>query len=301
MADILVLGGEGMLGHKMFQTLRDSHAGVVCTLQGDPTHPPLGSVDLLHGADVLPGVDATDWPGLASLLGDLSPQFVINCIGIVKQRPAAMDHILCIEINSLLPHRLAHLAQEWGGRLIHFSTDCVFRGTRGPYSEDDPSDALDLYGRSKHLGEVTTGNALTLRTSIIGRELVNRRSLLEWFLGQTSSSVKGYRRAIYSGVTTNELSRIVSWLISGYPALSGLYQVASSPISKYELLLLIRDAFRCDTTVIPDDETEPFDRSLNGARFREATGYVASPWPELVRALADDPTPYDRWRAQCED
>ncbi|MGA2988810.1 MAG: sugar nucleotide-binding protein, partial [Terriglobia bacterium] len=147
-----------------------------------------------------------DFNALEATLSALRPDYVVNCVGVIKQRTEAISPIPSITINSLLPHKLAQMAARWGGRIIHFSTDCVFSGKRGWYTEEDPSDAEDLYGRSKFLGEVVVANALTLRTSIIGRELVEHRSLLDWFLAQNHKTVHGYRRVIYSGVTTNYLA-----------------------------------------------------------------------------------------------
>jgi dTDP-4-dehydrorhamnose reductase len=179
--------------------------------------------------------------------------------------------------------------------VIHFSTDCVFSGRQGNYTEDSRSDAEDLYGKSKYLGEVTTGNALTLRTSIIGRELAHFRSLLEWFLSHDGKTVRGFRRVIYSGVTTNYLSQLVGDLITDHPALSGLYQVTAPPVSKHDLLCMIRDAYHLNIDIVPD-EREVSDRSMVGEKFRRATGYTSPDWPRLLKQLADDPTPYVDWR-----
>lgn len=294
---ILVLGGAGMLGHKMFQTLQRRYPETTCTLQGTLAGGPYHRVDLFRHGRVLENVNAADLPALEGLLAEHRPDYVVNCIGIVKQRTEAKAYIPSITLNSLLPHRLAEACSRWGGRVIHFSTDCVFSGRRGHYTEDDPSDAEDLYGKTKSLGEVAAENTLTLRTSIIGRELAHFQSLLEWFLAQNHATIKGFRRAWYSGVTTNHLAEVVSWLIAEHPGLSGLYQVASATISKYDLLRLLRDAYRLDVAIVPDDNFF-CDRSLVGERFREATGYTCPTWPDLVAELAADPTPYEDWRRQ---
>lgn len=295
MTTILVLGGEGMLGHKMFQLLSPRFPGTACTVARSLAEPFYRKVGLFRMGNVVDRVDAMDLRGMEDTLRGLRPSFIVNCIGIVKQREEAKAAVPSITLNSLLPHKLAEIAEGWGGRVIHFSTDCVFSGTVGGYTEDSPSDALDLYGKSKYLGEVTAGNALTLRTSIIGRELANFRSLLEWFLAQRGKAVQGFRRVIYSGVTTNHLSELVGDLISGHPTLTGLYQVSSPSISKHDLLCLLREAYRLDVEILPD-ERESCDRSLIGSRFLEATGVRPPDWPELVRRLAADPTPYESWR-----
>lgn len=235
-----------------------------------------------------------DFPALRGWLSSVRPAFIVNCAGIVKQRSEARDPVPSITVNSLLPHQLASAAAGWGGRVIHFSTDCVFSGDRGNYTETDLPDARDLYGRTKFLGEVASENALTLRTSIIGRELAGRLSLLEWFLSQRGRTIRGFKRVIYSGVTTNHMAALVADIIRAHPALTGLYQVAAAPISKYDLLCLVRDSYGIDVTIVPDVE-EVSDRSMTGGKLREAIGYVAPQWPELIGELASDPTPYDRW------
>jgi dTDP-4-dehydrorhamnose reductase len=292
---ILILGGEGMLGHKMFQVLRQRYPDTACTIMGRLGDPLYRKIDIFRHGQVYERVDAMSFPDLERKLCEWKPAFIINCIGVVKQRVEANAPIPSITLNSLLPHTLARTAKRWNGRVIHFSTDCVFSGLRGSYTEEDFSDAHDLYGKSKYLGEVTDNNALTLRTSIIGRELSQFKSLLEWFLAQRGKSVRGYRKASYSGVTTNHLSELVADLIADYPALSGLYQVTGRTISKYDLLRLLRDAYYLDTEIVPDDE-ECCDRSMIGDKFQSATGYAAPPWSELVGELACDPTPYEDWR-----
>jgi dTDP-4-dehydrorhamnose reductase len=283
-----------MLGHKLFQVLRQRFTGVVATMRQDASAGPLAAVELLQGEDVVPGVDVMDFDALRARLQAWQPEFVVNCVGVVKQRDAAKSPIPSITINALLPHRLAEAVASWGGRVIHFSTDCVFSGRKGHYREDDPSDAEDLYGRSKYLGEVKAPNALTLRTSIIGRELAEHRSLLDWFLSQNGKKVRGFRRVIYSGITTNEVAEVVTRVIHDCPHLTGLYQVVSEPISKYDLLGLIRDAYGLDLELEPDDR-EASDRSMVGELFRSASGYSAPSWRELVRHLSADPTPYREW------
>jgi dTDP-4-dehydrorhamnose reductase len=293
-AKVMVLGGAGMLGHKMFQVLRERFAGTFCTVREDVRKPPFDRVELLQGNDVVPGVDVTDFPALEAIVSAFRPEYVVNCVGIIKQRAEAVSPIPSITINSLLPHKLAQMAARWGGRVIHFSTDCVFSGKRGGYAEEDSSDAEDLYGKTKFLGEVAAAKALTLRKSVIGRELAEHRSLLDWFLAQNHKTVRGYRRVIYSGVTTNYLAELVASIIQERPGLNGLYQVASEPISKYDLLCLLRDAYRMDVEIEPDD-LEVSDRSMKCDRLREAISYTCRPWPVMVRQLVEDNTPYEKW------
>ena len=284
-----------MLGHKMYQTLQSRYTDTACTVARPLREAFYQRIDLFRRGRVIDKVDAMDFPRLKGILDAERPDYIVNCIGVIKQREASKAAIPSITLNSLLPHKLAEWAGEWGGRVIHFSTDCVFSGKDGKYTETSPSDAEDLYGKSKHLGEVAAENALTLRTSIIGRELANFRSLLEWFLSQNGKSVRGFKRVIYSGVTTNYIADLVYRIISEHQTLSGLYQVAGPAISKYDLLSLIRDAFRLDIEIVPD-EKEVSDRSMIGDAFLRATGYRSPVWPGLVAQLANDPTPYEKWR-----
>lgn len=285
-----------MLGHKLFQALRERFAGTIATTREDVRVPPLSKVTLLQGPDVLGGIDVADFGAFGTRLEALRPAVIVNCVGIIKQRDEAKSAIPSITVNALFPHRLAEAAAAWGGRVIHFSTDCVFSGRAGNYREEDPADADDLYGRTKFLGEVVTGNAVTLRTSIIGRELTRHRSLLDWFLSQRGRKVRGFRRVIYSGITTNEMANVVTRVITDFPTLSGLFQVASEPTTKYDLLCMAREAFALDVEIEPDDR-EVSDRSLRGDRFRAATGWMAPPWPEMLKSVATDPTPYASWGA----
>ena len=293
-SEIIVLGGTGMLGHKLFQILQASFPDTVTVIRKRRRDNPYHNIPLFQSANVIDAIDVLAFEKLAEVLRDRRPQFVINCIGIIKQRDEASSRVSMIALNALLPHRLADLCTSWGGRLIHISTDCVFSGQRGMYTEEDVSDADDLYGRTKYLGEVSTQNALTLRTSIIGRELTTHRSLLDWFLSNNGKRVSGYRKSIYSGVTTNQLAQVVTHIVSNHPNLSGIYQVASEPIAKSDLLILLRDAFGCNIEIDQIDG-EDVDRSMSGSKLREATGYVCPPWPVLARQLAEDPTPYDIW------
>lgn len=280
---ILVLGVSGMLGNAMLRTLAPTQGLDVWGTARSANV--LKRFDASLGKRIVTGVDVESIDGLMALLTDIRPSVVINCIGLVKQLAQADDPLQALPINSLLPHRLARLCGLMGARLVHISTDCVFNGSKGNYRESDPSDAEDLYGRTKLLGEVTYPHTITLRTSIIGHELGSAHGLVGWFLAQ-QSKVSGYRRAIFSGLPTVELSRIVRDLVLPNPALSGLFHVAAEPIAKYELLKLIGAAYGKDTAVEPDDRLV-IDRSLNAERFRDATGYVAPPWPELITKMRD--------------
>jgi len=279
---ILVVGTAGMLGHVLFSVLSGRSdldvQGAVRTIEGlDRWFPP----DLL--GKIRGGVDAETFDTVLQVLEAVRPDVVVNCIGIIKQIPAAKDPVVSISVNSLFPHRLARACAEARARMIHLGTDCVFSGEKGNYRESDPPDAADLYGRTKLLGEVDIPGCVTLRTSIIGHELSGRHGLVEWFLAQ-EGTVKGFARAIFSGVPTVEMARIVAERIIPDDRLSGLYHVSSAPISKYDLLRLVAKEYG-KRIGIERDEEFACDRSLDSSRFREATGYEPPAWPELVARM----------------
>jgi dTDP-4-dehydrorhamnose reductase len=279
---ILILGGDGMLGHRLLQSLRPRH-DVRVTLRGE-----LGAYAdyrLFDGTNAFDRIDARDTAALHAVLQRWHPDAVVNCVGIIKQRSEAHSAIPSLEINSLLPHRLAQECRQIGARLVHLSTDCVFSGERGNYTEEDREDCYDLYGRSKLLGEVSEPGCITLRTSIIGTELSRKASLIEWYLAQRGG-IRGFKRAIYSGFTTHEMSRIIERVLLQHPDLSGLWHVASEPISKYDLLCeLTRLLSRADISIAADTAFV-CDRSLNGKRFTAATGYHAPSWSDMLAELA---------------
>jgi dTDP-4-dehydrorhamnose reductase len=286
-----VLGASGMLGHKLCQRWSDRY-DCLGTVRSEPSAP-LAS---LLGADRLIGDVAADRVDrVTAVVEDVRPDVVVNCIGIVKQSAEASDPIRSITINALFPHRLAEVCGSMGVRLIQISTDCVFSGRRGGYREDDLPDPLDLYGRSKLLGEPSTAGALTLRTSIIGRELTGANGLLEWLLSNEGGEVRGFTRAIFSGLTTEAVADEVGFLIDERPRLSGIRHLSADPIDKYDLLGMLRDGLGLDLTVVPDDELA-IDRSLNSELLRSETGRERPSWPTMVSRLAEDNTPYEEIR-----
>jgi dTDP-4-dehydrorhamnose reductase len=234
-------------------------------------------------------IDVRHIERVAEVLSDFRPNVLINAVGVVKQRVAESDPMRKIEINALLPHRLAVICTGLRTRLIQLSTDCVFSGRRGNYSESDPPDPIDVYGHSKLLGEVGAPDCTTLRTSIIGRELSRKTSLLEWFLAQRGQ-VRGFKNAVFSGFTTMEMSRIMERLIIHFPAASGIYHVSSTPISKFDLLNLIKTKFELPVEVAPDQDFK-CDRSLDSTRFRREFNYMPPTWERMIEELAADYQP----------
>ena len=285
---ILILGGSGMLGHRLWINLSQRHETWV-TVRGEGSEFP--NLSEFPPKYICPHVDALVPEEIIRVLVSVEPALVINCIGLVKQVSSAEDPFSAISLNALLPHRVAMVCLGAGIRMIHMSTDCVFSGKKGRYVEADPSDADDLYGRSKFLGEVAYRHTLTLRTSIIGRELKTRHGLIEWFLAQ-KETIRGYKRAIYTGFTTDEFSRILLNHVIPRRDLRGVYHVSSDPISKYDLLTMVNKAFKRELTILPDEEFV-CDRSLDSARFKEVTGYKAPAWPEMIDELKRNSSLYD--------
>jgi dTDP-4-dehydrorhamnose reductase len=278
---VLVLGASGMLGSTVLRFFARAEGYAV-----------VGSARSAHALALLPselhdrmiyGIDADNVDSLTRLFVTVRPDVVINCIGLVKQLAAADDPLAAIPINSLLPHRLAQLCAIAGARLIHVSTDCVFSGSKGDYRESDAADAKDVYGRSKYLGEVNYPHAVTLRTSIIGHELEGTHGLVAWFLAQ-KGSVQGYSRAIFSGLPTVELARVMRDFVIPRPEMCGVYHVSAEPIDKCALLSLVARIYGKSIEIVRDD-TLVIDRSLDSTRFRELTGYSAPTWPQLVQAM----------------
>jgi dTDP-4-dehydrorhamnose reductase len=279
---VLVLGASGMLGSAVFREF-DGHAphevwGLVRNEAFLPYFSPAQQSRILTGVDVL------DEAALRAAFERVRPDVVINCVGLIKQKEHVEDPLVVLPINAMLPHRLALLCAPGNVRLLHISTDCVFSGRKGMYTEDDPSDAEDLYGKSKYIGELRdAAHAVTLRTSIVGRELKSSRALVDWFLAQ-QGAVHGFRRSIFSGMTAIELARIMRDVVVPDASLHGLYHVSSAPISKFDLLKLFAAQYGKTIDVLPDDALV-IDRSLDSSRFRQATGYRAPSWESMVRPM----------------
>jgi dTDP-4-dehydrorhamnose reductase len=281
---VLIVGASGMLGAVVFRSfLSSGNFEVVATVRNSSI---LQFFSEREASFLVTDVDVLDEIRLASLLNSERPNVVINCVGLIKQLPSASDPLIALPINALFPHRLAHLCRLLQARLIHISTDCVFSGAVGNYTEHDVTDAQDLYGRSKLLGEVVESeNAVTLRTSIIGRGLNTAHSLVDWFLAQ-EGAVPGYTKAIFSGLPSSELAQIIRDVVVPYKELSGLYHVSAAPISKFDLLQLIARQYGKAIKIVPEYRMV-IDRSLNSSKFARATGYHAPEWPELIRRMYD--------------
>jgi dTDP-4-dehydrorhamnose reductase len=292
MMRVLVLGGTGMLGHKVWQVLA-KHFDCWATVRGE--RPTGVAAAVLDPKRVVGDVRVERPDTVERALDQTQFDVAVNCVGVVKQLADA-DAATMVRANSLFPHELASACRDRGVRLVHVSTDCVFLGDRGGYSEEDVPDARDLYGRSKLVGEVAGERLLTLRTSIVGRELGPPRGLLGWLVEQEGGTVRGFKRAVFSGLTTEALAREIAAVIAETPDLDGVWHAGGEPIAKHDLLVLARDALELDVEIVPDDSVA-IDRSLDSTRYRRATGRTPPTWPEMIEALAHDPTPYPDRRA----
>ena len=291
---MLVLGAGGMLGHKLVQRLgaRFECRGTVRSAAAD--YEQFGIIDTSR---LIGGVDAANFETVLAAIGRVRPSVVINCIGILKQLPAAKNPIATLQVNALFPQRLALLCEAAGAWLVHISTDCVFSGRKGAYTETDTPDAEDLYGRTKLLGEPEGPSTLVLRTSMIGRELQSRVGLVEWLVAQRGQRVKGFRKARFSGLTTAAIADLAGDLIGRPARLTGLFHLGTDGIDKYDLLCRLNEALGLEATIEVDDSLA-IDRTLNSSPFWQTTGLTRPRWTEMIDALAEDTTPYDEFRRQ---
>jgi dTDP-4-dehydrorhamnose reductase len=290
MKRILVLGASGLIGHKLFEKLGERFDDVSAVLHRDRSC--FKGSGLFTGDNVIDNVDASDFPKLSGILHAVDPDVVLNCVGITKRKPEVNDALYVTEVNCMLPHRLAKWAGENGKRIIHFSTDCVFNGEVGDYTEESATNGPDAYGRTKAIGEIRYDHTLTIRSSFIGRELDAFSELLEWFIGQEGKTIKGFTNAFYSGVSTIFMSKVVGDIIESHPDISDLHQLAMpTPISKYDLLCCARDAFNMNVEIIPDGDFT-IKPTLDGSKLQKKLNLEIPDWQTMMQELANE-TQYD--------
>jgi dTDP-4-dehydrorhamnose reductase len=286
---VLVLGIEGMLGHVVGGVLSEDFNVVGTSRKSIDSYSPIRKI--LPHLPIQQNLDVRDENSLRNVIEALRPEYVINCVGVIKQKLEPSSYVDCIEINSALPHRLASICDESGSRLIHFSTDCVFSckpGVKDVLTQPDPQ---DLYGRSKLLGELNHQNSLTIRTSIVGRQISGSESLFEWLLSQKSKKISGYSKALYTGVTTKTLAKILKQIIATEIDLHGVWQVASSEISKYDLLNLVNDKLNLGISIEENSDFE-CDRRLDGSEFTRSTSIGVPSWTEMIEEFKSDQAIY---------
>ncbi|KAG1707510.1 D-inositol 3-phosphate glycosyltransferase [Nymphon striatum] len=284
---IVILGASGLIGHKLFQTMKNAGHETYGVLHGSKTVFP--EVGFLQTDSIIESVDIIEFEKLHGILYAIRPDVVLNCVGITKRKDEVNKPLQAIGVNSLFPHQLADLAEKMGFRVIHFSTDCVFNGKMGNYNEDSDTTGEDAYGKTKALGEIRFPHTLTIRSSFIGRELAGKTELLEWLISQNGKTIRGFTQAWYSGVSTIFMAKTVLNIIENHPNISDLHQLSTpEPISKYELLCLARDSFKLDIEIIPDSSFE-IKPTLDGSKLKNALNLNIPSWQDMMNELAADP------------
>ncbi len=279
---VLILGITGMLGHTLFKEMnKNTNLEVFGTTRNKNGLENYFTEDEM--IKIRGNVDADNFETVIRAIASVQPTIIINCIGIIKQLPISKDPLTAITVNAQLPHRISLVARSANARFIHISTDCVFNGKKGNYTEKDHSNAEDLYGRTKFLGEVAYPHCVTLRTSIIGHELKTNYSLVDWFMSQ-QNDVNGFTKAMYSGFPTIEIVNIISNYVIPNKNLTGLYHVSSDAISKFDLLNILKEIYKKDININPFSDFV-LDRSMNSDKFKIATGYVAPSWNQLIENM----------------
>jgi dTDP-4-dehydrorhamnose reductase len=276
----VVIGAGGMLGHEAIRVLAaDFEVWGACRDPGALPH--LG----VPAERMLGDLDATDGAAAYALVERVKPDLVLNAVGVVKQLAAAKAAIPSIRVNSLWPHVLADACAAHGARMVHVSTDCVFSGSRGGYTEDDVPDAFDLYGRSKLLGEVTDrDNVVTLRTSIVGWQLGAPTGLVGWFAAHRTETLSGFAKAVFSGLTTHALTDLIRDVILPDESLCGLWHVSADPIDKYTLLAQLAGCLGWDVDLSPADEPV-IARPLDSPPARERAGWTPPSCGDMLAQL----------------
>jgi dTDP-4-dehydrorhamnose reductase len=280
---VLILGVSGLLGHRFLQDFSNSFE-VFGTLRKSKDY--YGNIQLFSGQNVIENINVCEFDLLKGVIAALNPDVILNCVGITKRKVEINDAVETLTINSVFPHKLAYWSETNNKRVIHFSTDCVFDGKIGNYTETSLSTAEDFYGKSKALGEINYKNSLTIRSSFIGQELSGKTELLEWFLAQNGKQIQGFTNTYYSGVSTIFMASTIKNIILNFPKLSGLYNLApEKPISKYELLSLAATAFNTNVDIIPD-ESNLHNPTLDGSRLRNEINLSIPSWKEMLTELA---------------
>lgn len=282
---VLILGASGMLGHMLVRVFSPHHRVIGTTSSQYKAESPLAK--LLDRESWIGGIDVRSLNQVDDLVREIQPDVVINCVGVIKQKMESSNITDAITINSLFPHHLANLCQSQNSRLIHFSTDCVFEGTPGMKMVSDTPNATDLYGTTKRLGEVDYGDSITIRSSIVGAQIVGTESLFQWAISQKGKKIEGFTGALYSGLTTMTMSKVILEIVDNFPQLSGIQQIASEAITKHDLLRKLNAALGLNLDICPDN-TIIYDRTLDGSEFVEQTGIRIPTWDEMIIEFAGD-------------
>ncbi len=279
MKKIIILGSTGMMGSMLTRVLKkDKRFQILCTYRN------FEKVKILNlNQNQLKKINVSNLEDIKKLIIRFKPDYLINCIGLIKQLCNKKNLKETKFLNSTFPKKISKIAEKNKFKIIHLSTDCVFSGKKGNYKEKDTADAEDIYGKSKFNGEVKSKFVINIRTSIIGNELTTSLSLLNWFLKQ--KKVNGFNQAYFSGLTTLELSNIlIKKIILNNKFSSGLFHVSGPNISKLILLKLIKKIYK-RKTIINIDNNFKIDRSLNSSKFKKITKYKKKSWLVMIKNL----------------
>ncbi|TRX40139.1 dTDP-4-dehydrorhamnose reductase family protein [Flavobacterium restrictum] len=280
---ILILGVSGLIGHKLLQDLKKDFE-IYATLHRAKSD--YGDLPLFSEKNIIENIDVLDYEVLKGVLFAVNPDVILNCVGITKRKINTDNFLDVLMVNSVFPHKLARWAKKNKKRVIHFSTDCVFDGKKGNYDETSLTNAEDLYGRTKALGEINYSHTLTIRSSFIGQELFDKTELLDWFLSQEGKTINGFKKVLYSGVSTQFMASVVKNILLNFPDLSGLYQLApENAIPKYELLSIAKEAFKVSVTINADEKYVHLP-TLDGSKLKNAMDLKIPSWKEMMIDLA---------------
>lgn len=292
MKKILILGRSGMLGSMVYDYLKRTNMGEI----RGTLRPVSGQLADSVGDDII-FFDAEKDTLEQAVYPYFKPDYIINCIGIIKPycKDDDMSGVLkAITVNALFPHILAASAKKIGARVIQIATDCVYSGIRGGYTENDPHDALDVYGKTKSLGEVKDPSFLNVRCSIIGPELKNELSLLEWFLHRSAGEVvNGYSHHHWNGVTTLQFGQVCEQIIKKGEAyfdeltvLSPVHHlILNKAVSKFELLNIFNDVFKKGLSITEVGNVgNPVDRTIGTVYSLLSSGELL-PMEESIKEL----------------
>ncbi len=286
---VLVFGAGGMIGHKMFQAFSAQKLETYAVIRQKISN--YAAFNLFNSKNTFDQIDILEAEKLEKVLTQVKPDVILNCIGVTLRKPEITNLEYCRKVNTDFPWLLNNWVSANNSYLIHFSTDCVFSGKESPYSEASPKTATDNYGITKAAGEVTGNHSLTLRGSMIGRELFGKTELLEWAISKKNQQIKGFSKAIYSGVTTNVMAELVHQLLHRTDRLTGLYQVSSAPISKFDLLKMINSQLQLNMTIV-EDSSYATSKVLISDKLAERIGFYCPSWPVMIENLSKDSFQY---------